>query len=249
MKILFLYFFSIATYASIDPNACKTNPPQIQNRDGAQTISHITYESALVLFNEIKKPKHRLPYLEAENNCENRAHLISELFYKQHQLSTVKIFLQTKDSNNGSTDYGATGASFLSGGDNNIIMTPRSEVTQKTYSWDYHTAPALCVQKDGRAELYIFDPSLFNSPVPFSRWQSQVTEGLTSSQYESYSTSMYNISRLDQTIDSPRHTEFTSGNSRLVRESLRANWRQHTQALRNLKTPTRSNKLSTEATD
>lgn len=242
-------------FGNIDSNACRTNPPQIQNRDGSQAISHISYGSALVLFAEIQKSKHRLSYLEAENNCENRAHLISELFYKQNQLSTVKVFIQTKDANSANSDFGATGAAFMNGDDNNIRLTPTSEVSGRAYSWDYHTATAICVQKDGRAELYIFDPSLFSAPVPLIRWQNHVTEGLSSIQYESYSTSMYNISRLDQTIASPRHTSFTSANSRLVRQSLRTDWRAHTQALRRLNskstniTPLPQNKLSTDATD
>ncbi len=241
--VLNIVLYSLNVGASLDPKACKRNPPQIQNRDGAQNISNISYDSAQLIFEEIKKSRNKIPYLEATKNCENRAHAISELLFKKFGLSTVKVFIQpnrsvsstqNSDSTSNPIEFGATGSAYLSGGDDKVLLTPTSKVSQRAYSWDYHTAPAICVVRNGKSELFVLDPSLFNQPTHYIEWQNLVTKGLSQNQFESYSTSMFNISRLDETISSPRHTDFSRENSRLVTRNLRLDWSQHRRLLRSV---------------
>lgn len=254
----FLLVLNFKAYANLDMKACrtassvtkdsatgkKTNPTAvIKNRDGAQEISVLNYDDGLKLFNHLKNPKYKIPYLEAEANCEARAHAISELLFKDYKISTVKVFLQSQDgathgnTSEDSANYGATGASYLQGDDlNNISFTPTSPITGRRYSWDYHTAPALCINKNGTSELYILDPSLFNQPVTYSEWQKKVTSGLAKTDFSAYSTSMYNISRLEEQIKSPKYKNFEKGQSNQIRKQLRADWKSHTIIKASLKT-------------
>jgi hypothetical protein len=51
------------------------------------------------------------------------------------------------------------------------IETP--EHSDKRVQWAYHVAPVLMVRMpDGNAREFVFDPVLFNRPVPVEEWRS-----------------------------------------------------------------------------
>lgn len=40
--------------------------------------------------------------------------------------------------------------------------------------WGYHVAPVVLVKKDGKVQPYIFDPSIFDKPVPYETWKGKM---------------------------------------------------------------------------
>lgn len=40
--------------------------------------------------------------------------------------------------------------------------------------WGYHVAPVVLVKKDGKVQPYVFDPSLFEKPVPYETWKGKM---------------------------------------------------------------------------
>jgi hypothetical protein len=215
----------------MDPNACKnptSNGYAVQNINSTSAVSLIRHEDAMRLFNDLKRPDHRIPYLNAANNCDARGHRISQIINQRHGLSTIKVFIEAQNEE----FQGAGAPSFTNNtyvdGDGRVRLSTQ-DISGQSHSWRYHTAPALCVRKDGKDELYIFDLSLFNEPVPYSVWKNRLAGHLNYIQYNSFSTNMYSLSRASEY--SPVRTQFESWETQAMNDALRADWSLHQRTL------------------
>jgi hypothetical protein len=107
-------------------------------------ISLITKQRAKELFDEMASQKH-IPFNYPQDGCYARAHEMSRLLEKQG-IITTKVFIEGDlrvDTKNSPSGY---------------------------VEWWYHVAPIVKVQDGSKEELYVFDPSIFDRPVPLKEW-------------------------------------------------------------------------------
>ena len=125
----------------------KTQPQKstVEDINGDQIeISLITKQKAIDLFNEMASQKH-IPFSYPQDGCYARAHEMSRLLAKQG-IITTKVFIEGDlrvDTKNSPSGY---------------------------VEWWYHVAPIVKVQDGSKEELYVFDPSIFDRPVPLREW-------------------------------------------------------------------------------
>lgn len=215
---------------AIDSNACKKTvggKHAINNIDGQQKLSTIRYEDAVKIFAELKNPHYRIPYLSAENHCDLRAHKISKLLYEKYKLSSVKVFLEAVNEE----FYGAGAPSFTRSqfsdlDDRNVLIG--TDLNGQTHTWRYHTATALCVQKNNKDELYVMDLSLFNKPVPYSEWKNKIAGHLDSDSVKSFSGSMFSLYPR-RGMGAPK--AFSSDETKRMEASLAEDWSMHLRSI------------------
>jgi hypothetical protein len=107
-------------------------------------ISILPLDQAKSLFDEMAAQPH-IPFRFPEDGCYARGHEMSKLMEKKGVISG-KVFLE---------------------GDLRV-ETPNSP---KGYvQWWYHVAPIVLVEKNGKLEPYVIDPSIFSEPVPAEEW-------------------------------------------------------------------------------
>ncbi len=217
---------------ALDPNACK-NPTKdgytVQNVNSKDPISLISHSDAVKLFNELKNPKYKIPYLNANNNCDARGHQISQILKSKYNISTIKIFVEAVNE----VHYGAGAPSFMRDDfvdDGSRVVLDAKDILGNYHTWSYHTAPAVCVRKNGKDELYVFDLSLFSEPVPYNTWKNKMTDGLSPSAYEVSSTNMYSMMR--QGPDQPAKTQFENWETSMMKDALSKDWSGHQRLLR-----------------
>lgn len=138
-----------------------------------QDLNYTTWESALRLFENYKShPSFQVTPENIENGCNDRAqHLKNELFNNYTMQSTQAFFQAEVDDG----FVGATGASYISGGaeyGNVISITHQG----RDYTWEYHTTAAICVQKNGKIELYALDHILADEPIPLTEWHERLQD-------------------------------------------------------------------------
>lgn len=119
-------------------------------------VSVISEEYAIELFNYLAKQD--IPFRYPEDGCYARAHKMS-LLLDAKGITTGKVFIE---------------------GDLKVKTqnSPAGEV-----SWWYHVAPVIKVKKDGREVPYVFDPSIFDRPVPEDEWFDIQTKGQRQTYY------------------------------------------------------------------
>lgn len=57
--------------------------------------------------------------------------------------------------------------------------------------WGYHVAPVVLIKKDGKVLPYVFDPSLFDKPVPYEAWKGKMLAKKKSVLESEYYTNRY----------------------------------------------------------
>lgn len=223
--LLFMLTLSSQAWA-LDPNVCK-NPTKngylVQNVNSKDPISLVSHSDAVKIFNELKNPKYRIPYLNAADNCDARGHRIAQIL-QQRRLSTIKVFVETVNEE----FYGAGAPSFTYDSfvdDGSRVVLSAKDILGHEHTWRYHTAPALCVRKDGKDELYMFDLSLFHEPVPYEVWKNKMTQGLSSEDYKVISTNMYSMTM--QSEFSQAKTRFEKWETSMMEDELRQDWSGH----------------------
>lgn len=140
-------------------------------------------EDAQRVYQALKAPKLKINYREAHDGCYQRAEKINS-YLEKIGLKSVQAFIQTEPSG----DCGATGAGCINGGSNDgVFLSVESPYEERSYySWEFHTAPAICVAYKGRVELYILDPSTFLEAVPLREWTQHLSRGLESHEYSTF---------------------------------------------------------------
>lgn len=223
-SIICLILFHTSVMAKMDPRACSGKNNTVNTVDGPQNISLLRYEDALALFNSLKNPNLKFPYLAAKNNCDNRAHWVSEKLFNDYNISSVKTFLKVVRKEIGQN---VNGTPIYD--DNETKITPYSEVQRLgniDYGWGYHTAAAFCVLKNGKKELYVFDHAVFNTPVPYKEWEQKLTRNMRRETWDSYATNMYNLKELGESAPQ-RQTHFQLFDRRYVNSVLQSDWPIH----------------------
>lgn len=181
MKIFksFCFFVSLlTTSAALAQYECHRSAGaySAQGYEGLQAVS---YETALSLYEQLKSPRFGIDYQNAKDGCDGRARTIHSSL-KQAGLESLQAFIQTEAVGG----CGATGASCMNGGAGagNVIGF-QSIYNDDYYTWEYHTAPVICVHRGRRAELYVLDLSTFRTPVPLKEWESTLSSGLYPEEY------------------------------------------------------------------
>lgn len=226
-----LLFLSAIQAQALDPNVCNrpTNKGHlVQNINSQDVVSVIQHRDAVKLFNELKSPKYKIPYYNAYDNCDARGHRISQILHSKYKLSTMKVFVEAINEEH----YGAGAPSFTWDShvdDGSRVTLNAVDILGQNQSWSYHTAPGVCVRKNGKDELYIFDLSLFHEPVPYSVWKNKMTSGLSESSYKVTSTNMYSMIRQDE--HQPAKQAFEKWETEMMNEGLKGDWAGHTRHL------------------
>lgn len=128
---------------------------KVEDQVGEQIdISVLTEEEALALFRLLKREQ-----LGLRNDavCAQRAHLMSLVMEDQGVISG-KLFAKP-------------------GWFGSIVP----DIEGRNLRWKYHVAPFLFVEKDGKVEQWVFDPFLFDRPVPRTQWESKLSSNPDSS--------------------------------------------------------------------
>lgn len=130
-------------------------------------VSVISEEYAVELFKYLAKQK--IPFGYPEDGCYARAHRMS-IFLDMKGITSGKVFIE---------------------GDLNVKTknSPKGEV-----SWWFHVAPVVNVRKNGQEIPYVFDPSIFDRPVPVQEWFDIQTKG----KKETYYTKRFNYQPTDR---------------------------------------------------
>lgn len=127
-------------------------------------ISVVDYETAKRLFDEMAS-KDYIPFKYPEDGCYARAHEMSRLL-EQKGILTGKVFIEGS------------------------LRVETSNSPKGYVEWWYHVAPVLLVEKDGKQEVYVIDPSIFDRPVPAEEWYAIQTK--------------HDRGRRDRTYNTPR---------------------------------------------
>jgi hypothetical protein len=107
-------------------------------------VSELTEEQALKYFRELANDP-KIPFAYPDDGCYARAHYMSRKL-EEKGIITDKVFLEG----------------------NLRVETANSPTGSVT--WWYHVAPVVMVKKDGKEVLMVFDPSIFDRPVPVEDW-------------------------------------------------------------------------------
>ena len=145
-------------------------------------VSVISEKHADYLFEYLSNLSH-IPFDYPEDGCFARAHaMVREL-----------------------DDLGINSAkSFIEG--NLRVETDKSP---KGYvKWSYHVAPTILVYKNGKVVPYIFDPSIFDKPVPVEEWHKIQTLHTNGYYRRAYVTNKYAIDPNDKSQNEDSYSFF-----------------------------------------
>lgn len=148
----------------------------LKNTEGKKfKISVVSEDYVKELFNYLAGQKH-IPFKIPEDGCYARAHEMSRLLEEKKIIS---------------------GKAFIEG--ELRVETPYS---QKGYvEWWYHVAPIVGVrEKSGKVKVYVFDPSIFNKPVPIEEWHNIQTKHKKDAAKLSYETQRFNYAPSDKAV-------------------------------------------------
>lgn len=107
--------------------------------------SILTEKEAQKLWSEFKSLDY-IPYEYATDGCYARATALSH-YAEKKGYDMAKIFAEGR-----------------------LIAKLENNPYKESAMWDWHVAPVLYVQIDGKPVLHVFDPSLFDKPVPVDTW-------------------------------------------------------------------------------
>ncbi len=128
-------------------------------------ISLISKDFADEIFNYLKDLN--LPFRYPEDGCYARAQIMVQ------ELEEMGL---------------EAGKTFIEG--NLIVITENSP--KGFVQWRYHVAPVLIVSENGKNIPYVFDPSIFDRPVPAEEWYNIQTSSRGTYIREIYFTEKYN---------------------------------------------------------
>lgn len=152
-----------------------------------EDISVLTPRKAKELFNEMKNQKH-IPFCEVRDGCYVRAHEMARLL-EERGVITKKAFIEGRL----------------------IVETPHTP--SGVVMWNYHVAPVVNVRVNGREELYVFDPSIFDKPVPIEEWHNIQVKNKMAIKGETYLKNRFYYTTADKYKDlmdyHPAHLEHT----------------------------------------
>lgn len=129
-------------------------------------ISTVSEDYAQELFDKMAKVE-TIPFRYPEDGCYARAHEMAMRMEK---------------------DGVFTGKVFIEGS-----LRVETKNSPKGYvEWWYHVAPTVLVKKNGKEELYVIDPSLFNKAVPAEEWYAIQTKHVGGRRDRTYQTKRFN---------------------------------------------------------
>ncbi|MBT3235280.1 MAG: hypothetical protein HN353_04960 [Bdellovibrionales bacterium] len=133
-------------------------------------ITVVTLDHADQLFHQMATQKH-IPFAYPEDGCYARAHEMSRLL-EQQGIITGKVFIEGN------------------------LRVETSNSPKGYVEWWYHVAPIIKVKGDGegRDQVYVIDPSIFNRPVPVEEWYDIQTLHADGARDEVYQTRRFNYS-------------------------------------------------------
>jgi hypothetical protein len=117
----------------------------IQNDDGTSVaVSVLSYEYLVVIFDILAAQK-QIPFKYPETGCYARAHEMVRILDSKG-ITSAKIFM-----------------------DGDLRLTTNNS-PKGFVEWSYHVAPVVKVKINGKEEVYVIDPSIFDRPVPVNEW-------------------------------------------------------------------------------
>jgi hypothetical protein len=131
--------------SSTDFSMIQAKTAVVIDGDRSFEVSVVDENIVQSLFIQLANQPH-IPFKYPEGGCNSKAHEMSRLLEK-FGIITGKAFIEGKlrvETLNGPKGY---------------------------VEWGYHVAPFLYVEKQGRLEIYVLDPSIFNKAVPLKEWQ------------------------------------------------------------------------------
>lgn len=130
-------------------------------------MTPVSPQEAEALFQEFKNDKD-IPFRYALDGCYARAYQMSEIA-EQKGIKMGKVFVE------GDLEAKTPKA-----------ITPQAE-------WQYHVAPIVPVIRDGKNEIMVMDPSLFDHPVSEKVWRSAIVRAPSSEPYCVFYTSRFTL--------------------------------------------------------
>jgi len=141
-------------------------------------LSILSLEKASALFDKLAAQKD-IPFAYAKDGCFARAHKMVMVLDEEKILSG-KAFMQ-----------GRFYAQTISG----------------PAFWTYHVAPIVLVKIGEDISPYVFDPSMFKSPVPLSQWKQGLSKSPMSAFLAEYFTNRFSYDLLDKDKNLKTYTD------------------------------------------
>lgn len=133
-------------------------------------LSVLSMDEATEAFNELAA-RSDIPFGYPMDGCYARAHKMARLLEDKGIIS---------------------GKAFVEG--SLYVDTKFGEI-----GWGYHVAPVVMVKKGNANIPYIFDPSLFSKPVPYTEWKAKMTAKSKASVSREYFTNRFAYDPSDRT--------------------------------------------------
>lgn len=124
------------------------------------------------IFEKLEKNP-EIPFQYPEDGCYARASKMSMLL-EEEGIFSGKVFME-----------------------GNLCVDTKS-CPEGSVNWWYHVAPVVLVEKNGKLEPFVLDPSLFTKPVPVKLWQHLQTGGVLEDQSAFYYTERYHYDPMDR---------------------------------------------------
>lgn len=120
-----------------------------------KTVTSLSETDAQKLFNDLKNQSD-IPFAFSLAGCEQRAHEMSRLMMLKG-ITPLKAFVSV-DQNKEPR-----------------LQIPHPQKANEVIRWKYHVAPIVMVEKGGKLQPYIIDPSMETAAVPLETWRSHMT--------------------------------------------------------------------------
>lgn len=159
------------------------------------TLSVLTEEKAQEVFNKLAS-RSDIPFNYAKDGCFARAHKMAMLM-DDEKIISGKVFLQGK---------------FYAQSKSGPVF------------WTYHVTPVVLVNMNGKNEVYVMDPSIFDKPVPLAELKKGLSRSPRSLFLEEYFTNRfsYDLNDKDKELANYSDASVSSMNSELEKFSSMA---------------------------
>lgn len=141
----------------------------IETKNGkAEKITLVSEGEANSIFQEMVSIKD-IPFQYIEDGCYARAHEIVK-YFENKGIIFAKVFIVDAKKK---------------------LRVNNSKNKLGYVEWWFHVAPVILVSKNGKSVPYVFDPSIYNKPVPVDEWKSIQTRHVKKSKADLYFTNRF----------------------------------------------------------
>lgn len=161
--------------------------------NATEGLSILSKQESQEIFNILRGHDDDIVYSEYGTGCESRAYAMN-LIMDQMCINSAKAFIES----------------------------PTIQLEDHNWSWYYHVAPIILVKIDKKITPYIIDPSIFETPVPLTKWVNKLREQHAQNKYDITLTNKYTLfpSEKDIILSGYKDKDKEEVDSRLFQRNL-----------------------------